>query len=353
MVPVDFAQLPLWQNSLVFVVSAAVIWLVGSRLSVHAAIIADKTGLGEVFVGLLLLAVATSLPEIGRTITASAIGNAPLAVDSLFGGVVLQTAVLALADLVVAQRVLTYFAPRPVLLLQGAMVVLLLGLALAGIAAGEVVHFLAIGLWSALLFGLYAFSLYSLRSYESREQWRPVNVPDELKEKELAGVGGQVDRGGHSLTRVAILFAVSSLVIFVAGVLLAQVGDALAVQTGLGASFVGATLLAFASALPEMSTTIAAARMGAYSMAISNIFGTNALLVALVFLADVFYRQGPILEAVDQSSAFVAAVGLVTTAIYLIGMIERRNRTFLGMGLDSLAVLVIYPFTLLMLYLMR
>ena len=108
----------------------------------YADIIADRSGLGEAFVGSVLLTMATSLPEIGRTITASLLGNAPLAVNSLFGGVVLQTAVLAVADLAVAQRVLTYFAPRPVLLLQGASVVLLLGLAIARIAAGKIVQLL-------------------------------------------------------------------------------------------------------------------------------------------------------------------------------------------------------------------
>lgn len=349
----DLGAYPLWLNGTAFVICAVVIWYAGSHLTIYADIIADRTGLGEAFVGLVVLAVATSLPEIGRTITASAIGNAPLAVSSLFGGITLQTAILAVADLVIAKRVLTYFAPRPVLLLQGASVVLLLGVALAGIAEGEVFTLFNVGLWTFLLLGIYVISLYLLRSYETREVWRPVHVPDELKREQLdreASRGRYSERATH---HIALLFGFGSVIIFIAGVALAQVGDALATQTGLGAGFVGATLLAFASALPEMSTTIAAVRLGAYSMAVANIFGTNALLVALLFLGDVFYRQGAILSAVDRGSVFAAAAGIVATAVYLFGLIERRNLKVLGMGIDSLVVLVVYFLSLFALYSLR
>lgn len=350
---IDFAAYSLWVNIAVFVISAAIVWLVGSRLSVYAVVIADRSGLGEVFVGLLVLAVATSLPEIGRTITASLLGDAALAVDSLLGGIALQTALLAIADFVVARRVLTYFAPDPGLILEGTVVVLLLGLALAGIAAGEVVQFFGIGLWTTTLAVVYFLSLYVLKSYQTQGKWLPVDVPVELKEQTGVHGRGRALGGEQSLSRLALLFGLSCLVLLISGVLLAEVGGALAVQTGLGGGFVGATLLAFASSLPELSTTVAAVRLGAYSMAISNIFGTNAFLVALLFLADLFYRPGPILHAVDRSAVFIASVGIVTTAVYLVGMIERRNRLVLGMGIDSLVVLAVYALSLLILFLIR
>jgi cation:H+ antiporter len=350
---IDFGAFPLWLNLTVFAIAAAIVWVAGSRLTIYADIIADRTGLGEAFVGLVLLAVATSLPEIGRTITASSIGNAALAVDSLFGGIVLQTAVLAVADLFVTRRSLTYFAPRPVLLLQGATVVLLLALALAGMAAGEFLEVLGVGAWVFLLLGLYVYSIYALKNYETREQWRPLHLPDELKEETVPEVRAGGEQTKKALRRVFLYFGLSSLVIFIAGVVLAQVGDVLAGQTGLGASFVGATLLALAGALPEISTSIAAVRLGAYSMAIANIFGTNALLVALLFLADAFYLPGPILESVTSASIFAAAMGVVATAVYLMGLIERRTSTIFRMGWDSLVVLIIYAITLVVLFLLR
>ncbi|MGI5837866.1 MAG: sodium:calcium antiporter, partial [Chloroflexota bacterium] len=111
--------------------------------------------------------------------------------------------------------------------------------------------------------------------------------------------------------------------------------------------------LASAAALPEMSTTIAAVRLGSYSLAFSNIFGANAQLVALLFIGDLFYRQGPILDAVGTHSIFVASMGILVTAVYLVGLIGRRRQKFLGMGLDSAAVLLLYVVTLTVLYMLR
>ncbi|MGE5617772.1 MAG: sodium:calcium antiporter [Sphingomonadaceae bacterium] len=349
----DFGQLSLEQNIALFLAAAAVIWLAGSRLAIYADIIADRTGMGEAFTGLVLLAVATSLPEVGRTIAASVAGDAVLAVNSLFGGVTLQTTILAVADLTVTGRALTYFAPRPVLLLQGAAVVLLLSLAITGIAAGEILRLPGAGLWTTMLVAVYLLSLYTLRQYEGRAQWRPVQVPPQLEMERRPDSSGRRRGEGVSMARVALLFAISSGTIFLAGVILAEVGAALAVQSGLGAGFVGATLLAFASSLPELSTTISAVRLGAYSMAVSNIFGTNAFLVALLFLSDLFYPTGYVLEAVGRSALFAAAAGIVTTSIYLVGLIERRNRVVLGMGIDSLVVLLAYLGTLGVLYYLR
>ncbi len=149
------------------------------------------------------------------------------------------------------------------------------------------------------------------------------------------------------------IFAVAAAVTWLVGTRLAVYADLIAERTGLGKAFIGLVLLAVATSLPELSTTIAAVRLGSYSMAISNIFGSNAIDVSLVFLADTLYRQGPILQAVDRSSMFVALAGIVLTCVYLVGLIERRDRVVLRMGLDSAAVLGLYAGTLVVLYFTR
>lgn len=88
-------------------------------------------------------------------------------------------------------------------------------------------------------------------------------------------------------------------------------------------------------------------------MAVSNILGTNCLEVALFFLADVFYREGPILAATDRSAFFAATVGMAVTCTYLLALLERRDRTILGMGIGSLAVLLMYFTGLAGLYSLR
>lgn len=343
----DFAGLGLWGNVAIFVVSAIVIWLAGSRLTIYADIVADRTGLGRAFVGIVLLAVVTSLPEIARTITASIQQRTEVVIDSLFGGMVLLMAVLAMADWLVARKhVLTFFAPTPVLLLQGAMLILLLAISLAGAAVGEVFSLFGVGFWVTVILGVYLVSLVQMRSYESREPWRPTQVPEEIKLAFAVEGGNHQNRG---LRWTLFLIFVTSIIVFITGILVTQSGIALAEEAGLGTGFVGATLLAFAAALPETSVTFTAVRLGAYSLAISNILGTNAFLVALLFLGDVFY-PAPLLNTTSSAAMFAMAAAVLTTAIYLIGMLERRNRAFIGMGLDSLAVLITYCITLVVLY---
>jgi cation:H+ antiporter len=112
-------------------------------------------------------------------------------------------------------------------------------------------------------------------------------------------------------------------------------------------------LVAGSTSLPELSTALAAVRQGNHQMAVSNILGTNCLEVGLFFLADIFYRSGPILAATDRSALFAATIGLVVTCIYLLGLLERRDRTVLRMGYDSLAVLIAYSSGLVGLYFLR
>jgi cation:H+ antiporter len=88
-------------------------------------------------------------------------------------------------------------------------------------------------------------------------------------------------------------------------------------------------------------------------MAVSNIIGSNMFCLGLLALADAFYTPGPIMPQIDRSATFAAALGLVLTAVYLWGMIERRDRTILRMGVDSAVVITLYPIGLLVLYTLR
>jgi cation:H+ antiporter len=141
-----------------------------------------------------------------------------------------------------------------------------------------------------------------------------------------------------------------SLIVLVGGWFATQSADVLASQTGLGSAFLGATLLAAATSLPEVSTTIAAARSGRYTVAISNIFGSNALDLALLFLADLLFRGSTILAHAQSSVVFVGSIGAIMTCVYLWGLIERENRTVLGIGWDSAVVLLVYAVAMSVLY---
>lgn len=345
----QFSEFSVWINVAIFAGAAVCVWVAGTRLADYADILAARTGLSQAFLGMVVLGVATSLPEIATTITAAWIGNANLVSGNLFGGVAMQIAVLAIADGVAVRGALTYFTPQPILLFQGVMLLLLLAVALAGAALGEPLALLGMGLTPVLLLAGYFFTLRLSKGGDYLPRWRATNAPEQHDEP----VEAEDSQNELSNRRLYLYGGLAGLVIFSAGWALASTGDALAAQTGLGASFVGVALVAASTSLPELSTTLGALRRGNHEMAVSNILGTNCLEVALFFLADIFYREGPILAATDRSALFAGTLGMVVTCLYLLGLLERRDRTVLGMGVDSLLVLIVYCLGLIGLYSLR
>lgn len=349
---INFQTFSLWLNLAIFAGAGIVVWTAGTRLASYADAISRRTRLSQAVLGMLLLGVATSLPEVATTVTAASIGNAALLAGNLFGGVALQTAILAIVDVIAVRGALAYFTPQPVLLLQGVMLLLLLSVALAGAAAGEPVSFLGIGLTPVLLLAGYILTVRLSQPGDYLPRWRAINEPEEQHRPERhESAEGGLDAVPNR--RLYVSCAVSGLAILAAGWALAQTGDALAEQTNLGASFVGVALVAASTSLPELSTTLGAVRRGNHEMAVSNILGTNCLEVALFFLADVVYREGPILAATDRSAFFAATIGMAVTCMYLLALLERRDRTIFGMGIGSLAVLLMYITGLVGLYFLR
>ncbi len=354
---VDFLVLSPWLNGGIFLIAAAFVWYAGSRLSHYADTLSERLNLGKAFVGLLFLALATETPEIATTITATVRNNPSLALNNIFGGVVMQTAILALVDVTMIKGALTFFTPCPVLMLQGILLILLLSLTAAALVIGEQFTLGRIGLWTVLLFAGYLASLYLSQQYEGHERWEPndgaEDVQREAKAKEPEREKLAKEQQGRSTRQLGLLFLAATGVILMAGIILARVAEALAEQTGLGSSFIGGTLLAASTSLPELSTTITSVRIGNYQMAVSNIFGSNSIMVALLLLSDIFYREGPIMDAAGTPALFMIAMGMAVTAVYLVGLVERRNRTVWRMGLDSGLVFVLYLVSIILLYTIR
>lgn len=347
MFDLDLSRLSPGINFGLFAVAGFVIWWAGKRLATEADRLCRKTGWEQAIVGFVFLAFSTELPEVVTSVQASWIGNASLATNNLFGGIVLQTTLLALADLSFRRGALTYIAPSPHLLLQGVGLALLLNFALVALIIGERVVLSGIGLWTVLLAAGYAAFVYNVRRTDEAD----------VSSGEEPEVPPSADRPRApetlSLPGILVRFALASLAILVAGWVVVRVSDTLAVQTGLGSSFVGAVFVALSTSLPELSTTINAVRLGAYRLAISNIFGSNAIMVPLLFVADVVYRPGPILDAAGASASLGAAMGAIVTLVYVFGMLARRDRSILGMGVDSVVVTILYVCSLFGFYVLR
>lgn len=338
----------LTNSLLIFTLCAGVVWFAGARLAYLADTLADRFKLAKSLVGLLLLSLATSLPEVATTLSAAVSQAQDLVLNNLFGGIALQTAILGVADFW-ARGAITNYPRKANHALEATLLVLLLAVTLVITTLGETIVLFQVGVGSVFIALIYAGTIWLLRRYDGSSDWIPVDLPD-LEERPF--LAAQDDAGASSQNLIIQAIA-ACLAILVFGLLLVIFAERIAVQSGLGTSFIGVTLLAAATSLPELTTSITAARLGAYTMAISNIFGSNLIMLVLVFPADVLYRGGPILQGTSQTVSLALSFGIVVTAIYLVGLIVRRKPKVGVLGLDSVLVIGAFLGSLVAYYYVR
>ena len=295
----------------------------------------------------MLLAVATNLPEIAITVSAAMSGNLDVAVGNLLGGIAIQTVVLVALDAfgVRGRRPLMYRAASLVLVLEGALVVGVLAIVIAGSQLPDSLVLGRVGPASVLIAVLWIAGLLLLQRAGKGLPWHEAgNAPD-----------GQDEPRGHSqhkteakattkdtsTAKAASIFGVAALLTLVAGVVLERSGDAIADQIGLTGVLFGATVLAAATSLPELSTGLTSVKAGDYQLAVSDIFGGNAFLPVLFLLASLISGEA-VLPQAQASDIYLTALAVLLTLVYMAGLVFRPGRRVARMGIDSLLVLVIY-----------
>jgi cation:H+ antiporter len=331
----------------IFLLSAAVIWVAGIRLSDYTDVLAERLHLGAALGGVILLAVATNLPEIAITVSAAASGNLEVAVGNLLGGIAIQTVVLVVLDAagVRPRAPLTYLAASLQLVLEGGLVVAVLLAVVAGTQLPADLIVARLTPDTVVIAVLWAAGLFLIQRAGRSLPW---------SDRGEAPGGQQVPRGhsqrrqedkatrnGVSTTRAVVVFGVAAVITLVAGVTIEQSGDAYFGRLGLSGVLFGATVLAAATALPEVSTGLTAARNGDYKLAIGDIFGGNAFLPVL-FLVATLVSGKSVLPNAQKSDIYLTALGGLLTVVYMAGLVFRPQRQVARLGPDSVVVLVLY-----------
>jgi cation:H+ antiporter len=343
-------SVPVPANFALFFACAVGVWYAGARLAYLADEVSDRLKLAKSMVGLLVLALVTSLPEVVTTLSAAISQNADLVLNNLFGGIALQTAILAVGDFW-ARGAITNYPKKSSHALEATLLIGLLACIQAAFVLKGPVAVMNVGFGSLIVGLVYIGAVLLLRHYDGNNDWLPIDLPSID-----SPVQPQSDRAliaVENTRRLVFLGIAASAAILILGTGLVVSAEAIAVQTGLGSSFIGVTLLAAATSLPELSTTVTAVRLGAYTMAISNIFGSNLIMIVLVLPADMLYESGPILKAGNFSAQLAVALGVLLTAVYLVGLIIRRKPTLGRIGADSAVVLAIYFASLFLFYQVR
>jgi len=351
----DFFRFPVWINGLAFLLTTAVVWLAGTRLTHRVELIAEQTGVGRAFIGLVLLGGVVSLPELSTSVAAALDGNAGFAANTLLGGIAVTMVAIAVVDAIVRERPISTDITNPVVLLQGALSVLFLLVAAGGITVGDI-GFAGAGAWTSGLLVLYLCFAQMVRRYQRNWKWtaEEERTPETVEEEaEAAHERHELRRSPQSLPRLIFVTAALAAATAIAGILLSHIGEALAGQTGLGSSFAGFVLGGVVTTMPEVSSIFAAIRIRRFELVFSAAYGSNLFSTMAIFFADLAYPGGPILNEVGRFGLFGVLIGAAVCGIFLAGCVERTNRAILGMGIDSLVVLCTYIGGMILLFHMR
>jgi cation:H+ antiporter len=333
-----------------FAVMSAFIVAAGVLLARSGDRIADRTGLGGLLIGMVLVAAATSLPEIAVAVSAVLEGSPDLAIGNLLGSNMANMALLALVDLVFLGRV--WHRASSGHGRTAAIAIALTAIPVLAILEPFEVTIGWVGIESIIIF----VGFVSLISWTRRSP-TPAVLAGETSHAELvlaeaeAEVGRAQPGAAPPSSRTSVLqsikvdlvtFGVAALIILAAAPVLVISAEGIAAESGLGETFVGASFLAFATSLPELSTALAAVRIGAFDLAVGSLLGSNAFNMAIILVVDLFYLEGPILAHVTSIQAFVGVGAILLMSLVMAGIIHTARTRASRLEPSSWMVLIVY-----------
>jgi len=325
-----------------FLLLAAAIGYIGPHLSRNGDIIAEKTGLSGTWIGVVLIATVTSLPELITGSSAVLLWDLPnIAVGDVLGACVFNLAYLFVLDFMYRTEPLYRRANQGHIVSAG-FGVILIGFAGLGVLLsqdGTVPSIGHVGLTAPIMIALYAVSMRTVFDYERSNR-------EQLSE-EVA-----VRYPNVTLSMAGRRYVAAALGIAVTGVALPYVSSELANVMGWNTTFVGTLFVAGATSLPELVVTIAAVRLGALNMAIAGLLGSNLFNMLILAVLDFLYLPGPLFSAVSSAHTLSALSASVMAGVAIIGLQYRPKSRVLGtVGWVSLSLFVIYLVNTYILYL--
>jgi cation:H+ antiporter len=312
-----------------FAICVSVIGIAGVKLTVYGDAIADKTGMGGSWVGLILIATVTSLPELASGLTAVTVAGLPdIAVGDVLGSCVYNLVILAVMDSFLRKGTVLSRA-RPTHVLTAGFGIILIGVSAIGLAATAVlgpdaawaqgVPGLHIGWTTPLLIAVYALAVRTLYHFQTRE----VAELTEAEADRFPDLG---------LRTIGIRYGVAAAFVVAAGIWLPFVSEDISVIMGWEQSFTGTLFTALSTSLPELVVTLACVRIGAIDLGVGNVLGSNLFNLVILAIDDLFYLEGPILAAVSPAHLISTTMAMTMTGVVIVGLFFGSRRRLLGLG---------------------
>ena len=325
-----------------FLALAIVIVIAGSNLSKYGDVIAEKTGMGRTWVGVVLMASVTSLPELITGISSIAIFDLPnIAVGNVLGACMFNMLALALLDVLSRATPITAKAHQGQVITAG-FGIILLGLVGISISAGRMLPEIGwIGAYSLIFLLVYAIAIRIVFLFEKKRMAEYVHEMVEAARYERI-----------PLKKAFLNYAWNAAMVIAAATYLPYLGDQIAEATGLGRTFVGSFFIALATTLPELVVSVAALRIDAADLVFGNLLGSNLFNLAILALDDVLYVKGPLLADVASAHLVTANAAMAMTGIAVVGLTYRVSKKYFFFAWDSLAILAVYVIGVTLVYLL-
>jgi cation:H+ antiporter len=334
-----------------FILCGIVTWIAGIWLTRTTDAIDAKYKLGSAFGGILILGIVTSLPEIAVVVTAALQNNYEIIIGTILGGIAIQTVVISIFDFRTKDgRALSFSAASLSLVLEAGFVILVTVASLMAIQTPLNIPNTPINMASVFIAIIWLFGLWLIFRARKGLPWKAEAIdatPGRKHHERMIVVNHPAFKSSH-ISKAFIILTIASIATLIAGYGLATTGSALANAYHINSGLFAATFIALAGALPNISTGLASIKLKDYSLAISDIFGGNAFLPALFIACDLISGNA-ILKNASSNDIWFAALGILLTTIYAIGLIVRPKRTYFKMGIDSILVLLIYVLSILFL----
>lgn len=325
-----------------FAATALVIIVAGVRLARYGDVLGEKTGLGRSWIGVVLLAATTSLPELFTGFGATALAPLPdIALGDVLGSCMFNLLILSLMDAVQPEPLSTRAHQGHALSIGFGL--LLIGVAGVGLVLDERIPSVGwVGLYSPVLIVLYFVAMRVIFAHERQRRLQETRqVAEEL-------------RYGRTTLQSAILqYSVAAVAVIAAALWLPRLGAELARRTGLGEAFVGCLFVAITTSLPEIVVSLTAVRIGALDLGIGNVLGSNLFNLLILGLDDVFYRQGPLMADAGAGHSISVAAIVMMNALFLIGLTYKVMTKRFLVTWDSAAIGGVYGLAVVLSYVLR
>jgi len=332
---------------LIFAILAGFIIIVGKKLSLYGDAIGDLMGIEKSWIGIVMLAAVTSLPEMVTSISATLMGNPQMAISNIFGSNLFNIFVVFIVDIFVLRS--TSFSSKVSTknFMAGFWAIILTLIFLLGFLF-PTEGIMNISLFSLLILGIYFVAMKSIYIYEHQKNDEfSEKLEEEVKEFHVE------EEGGITLPQAKKGFIINAFFVVVLGTGLSFIGDKIAntpfFGIELGKSFVGLILIALATSLPELTVSIQAIKLKSYDMAAGNLLGSNIFNIMIIFITDLFLRDQNIYQSLGGFHKLTAIFSMLILLVFMMGvMFKKKKRRY-----DTYIIGLVYFVAMYILYIKR